>query len=118
MVLQAAQNLSGARCPILLNDGVKGFHPLRLIFLQHFLQFDELRAVIRHDLISHAYTSHAYTSRETVSGIERGLDPLGMHFKLGKVRHTTSMHLQVNPICARQNMKMQVKNGLSSCLAV
>ncbi|MAR28931.1 MAG: hypothetical protein CMD51_05210, partial [Gammaproteobacteria bacterium] len=60
------------------------------------MQFDELRAVIRHDLISHAYTSHAYTShaytsRETVSGIERSLDPLGMHFKLGKVRHTTSM---------------------------
>ena len=113
MVLQAAQNLSGAGCPILLNDGVEGFHPLRLIFLQHFLQFDELRAVIRHDLIS-----HAYTARETVSGIERGLDPLGMHFELGKVRHTTSMHLQVHTIRARQNMKMQVKNGLSSSLAV
>ena len=53
MILQAAQNLSDASGSILLNDGVEGFHPLRLIFTQHFLQFDELRAVTRHDLLSH-----------------------------------------------------------------
>ena len=53
MILQAAQNLSDASGSYCSTIASRDSTHSALSSLQHFLQFDELRAVTRHDLLSH-----------------------------------------------------------------